>query len=192
MRLCAGRKRAYKGVMQLFWRCGLWLLVFGLLSPFVAQANDNPLVVHDLMVDSVAKGGTVAVRGVLENQSAQELEITGVISSIADIGLFVYVRDPKTDMVFQQPREVLNIGPGAQVVLLPGVLELRLANLKVELTAGMEIPLQIYFKDGSFRHVRVRVSALATQQDLSPTTGGEILIQPVRTSATTRPAWLTR
>lgn len=123
-----------------------------------------PIQAWDAFVEPAMAGGSVAVRMTLHNPTSDTVLIVGASSPIAEkVILNHYVpRDGVTQMF---ALDKVEIPPGANLIVVPFGLELRLMNLTQDVLHGMDVPLELRFANGTTRMVRLGVESAYSEGD---------------------------
>lgn len=148
--------------MRTFLAC-LSLLVATWAAPWGHALPLPPaLTIYDATVEPANQGESSAVRMVIHNPTKQAVTIVGASSAFA--GKVVLQHYVKTAGVTQlYPLKQLQVPAGADAVVVPFGLELRLMEVTRDLTYGMDVPLTLTFADGSQRTVRLTLETPADE-----------------------------
>lgn len=120
------------------------------------------LTFYDATVEPAETGETSAVSMVVHNPTAAMVTVVGASSAFADkVVLQHYVKTAGVTQMY--PLNQLEIPAGADVVMVPFGLELRLMGVTRTLTYGMDVPLTLTFADGSQRTIRLTLEKPADE-----------------------------
>lgn len=123
-----------------------------------SSKSSEPLVITDAYVREMPPGQmmTAAFMQITYNGPIEDFSILGVKSSVADT---VEIHDTQIEggTLRMRPVEALHLPRGETVILQPGSLHIMLMAVKQPLKPGEQIPIVLYFSDGSEYTVQVPV-----------------------------------
>ncbi len=143
------------------------ILVMGILL-FSACNPETGLKVHDPWMQSTTEGANGAVYFVLHNHTAQDDELIGVTTNVADaVEMHQSTIDPATDIMRMEMVSSISIPTDSEIFFAPGKYHLMLVRLKKELKVGDHIGVILHFKNHEDIIVNVSVQDNAPEEDHS-------------------------
>ena len=130
----------------------------GLMSP--VQAADPALVVHDAYVRLVPPGSTTsAAYVVLENTGTTDRQLVRAECPVAGtVELHTHIND--NGVMKMRAVSAIPVPAKGQAQLKPGGDHLMLIDLKEVLKEGDNVPITLYFDDGSRQSVAVAIKRI--------------------------------
>ena len=132
------------------------------LSPFTVIAQPRPdaamqVQLQDARLTPAQAGRTGWLSVLIRNPTAETLTLTGITTPVARQVVFQRYDTDAQGYRRLTPLPGLLLAPGADVVVVPGALEVKLLGVTETLERTMEVPLELHFSNGTRRTVRVTI-----------------------------------
>lgn len=136
----------------------IWTILFSACS---APAD---IEVHQAWVRPTAKGENAAVYLTLHNHTANDDELTGATTTVADV---VEIHESKMENDVMQMNMVTSVPIAAdeEIIFTPGGLHFMLVNIKEGLILGEHIGLILHFKNHADIVVEVHIEDSMPEED---------------------------
>lgn len=140
---------------------GLIVVLVAFLSACSAPGD---LEVHQAWVRPTAQGENAAVYLTIHNHSANDDELTGVTTTVADM---VEIHESKMENDVMQMSMVtsLPIAADEEIIFTPGGLHIMLVNIKEELVLGGHTGIILHFKNHADIVVEVHIEDSIPEED---------------------------
>ena len=140
---------------------GLIVVLVAFLSACSAPGD---LEVHQAWVRPTAQGENAAVYLTIHNHSANDDELTGVTTTVADM---VEIHESKMENDVMQMSLVtsLPIAADEEIIFTPGGYHIMLVNIKEELVLGEHMGLILHFKNHEDIVVEVHIEDSMPEED---------------------------
>lgn len=140
---------------------GLIVVLVAFLSACSAPGD---LEVHQAWVRPTAQGENAAVYLTIHNHSANDDELTGVTTTVADM---VEIHESKMENDVMQMSMVtsLPIAADEEIIFTPGGYHIMLVNIKEELVLGEHMGLILHFKNHADIVVEVHIEDSMPEED---------------------------
>ncbi len=112
----------------------------------------------DARVAPTEAGGSIAIRALVYNPSAEPVSIVGASTPLAGQTVLQRYVQGRDDVIQLQALDRLPLPAKSETLLAPGALELQLVGVTQELQGGLELPLTIRFDNGTARTFRIKVA----------------------------------
>ncbi len=126
-----------------------YLLFFGVLTLLLNACGNTEagdIEIHEPWVRPTAQGENAAVYFILHNHSANDDELIGASSNVADVAE-IHESKMENDVMQMNMLTSLPIAADEEVNFTPGGLHIMLVNIKQELKAGDHIGVILHFKN---------------------------------------------
>ena len=140
---------------------GLIVVLVAFLSACSAPGD---MEVHQAWVRPTAQGENAAVYLTIHNHSANDDELTGVTTTVADM---VEIHESKMENDVMQMSMVtsLPIAADEEIIFTPGGYHIMLVNIKEELVLGEHMGLILHFKNHADIVVEVHIEDSMPEED---------------------------
>ncbi len=139
-------------------------IVFVWLFLLSACGETGDIEVHDAWVRPTAQGENAAVYLTIHNHSANDDELTGASSNVADVAE-IHETKMENDVMQMNMLTSLPIAADEEVIFTPGGLHIMLVKIKQEFKAGDHIGVILQFKNHADIVVNVSVGDAPVNTD---------------------------
>jgi len=143
-----------------------YILPVILIGAFLLSACSAPadIEVHSAWVRPTANGENAAVYLTIHNHSANDDELIGASSNVADV-LEMHQSKMENDVMQMDMLTALPLAAGEEVIFTPGRLHFMLVNIKQELVLGEHMGLILHFKNHADIVVEVHIEDSMPEED---------------------------
>jgi copper(I)-binding protein len=142
----------------------IFILMFVLSALMSACNTPGDMEVHQAWVRPTAQGETAAVYLTIHNHSANDDELIGATTTVAD-AVEIHESKMENDVMQMSMLTSLPIAADEEIIFTPGGLHIMLVNIKEELVLGKHIGLILHFKNHEDIVVEVHIEDSMPEED---------------------------